>query len=93
MYRGKRLTTNAIRKRMQKICKELGIKYRPPHKIRKTYGTILIDNNVDTRFITDQMRHTDILCTEKYYHRNRKTDNRKAEILGGISEFQKKAVR
>lgn len=93
MYRGKRIKTEAIRKRLKRVCKNLGIVEKTPHKIRKTYGSILIDNNIDTRFITDQMGHTDILCTETHYHRNRKTVEKKSQILSNIPDFQKRVVQ
>ena len=93
MYCGKRIKAEAIRKRLKRICNHLGIVEKTPHKIRKTYGSILIDNNIDTRFITDQMGHTDILCTETHYHRNRKTIEKKSQILGNIPDFQRRTVQ
>ena len=36
------------------------------HKIRKTYGTTLIDSDVDEGFITEQMGHSDISTTKNY---------------------------
>jgi len=87
---GKRLTTNCIRQRMYRICKRLNIYPKSPHKARKTYGSILLDNNIDHRLITDLMGHTDILCGEKHYHRNRRSLERKSQILGSIPEFQVK---
>lgn len=86
--KGKRMTTNCIRRRMERNCKLLGIYRKSPHKIRKTYGTILLDHNIDNRLIMEQMGHTDIMCTETHYHRNRKSIDRKSEILGSIPEFQ-----
>lgn len=59
MNRGKRITTNSFRRRLKDICRKLDMPHKTPHKIRKTYGSILIDNNVDTRLITDLMGHTD----------------------------------
>lgn len=88
MENGKRVTTNAMRSRLKTICRKLDIYHKPPHKIRKTYGSILIDSKVDTRMIIDQMGHTNILCTEQFYHRNRKTVDKKSEILGAIPEFK-----
>lgn len=83
----KRLTTNCIRRRMERICDKLQIVRKSPHKARKTYGSILLDNGVDNKLITDVMGHTDILCTEGHYHRNRKTIEKKSEILSDIPEF------
>lgn len=86
---GKRMRTYTVRKRLHNICEELGIHPKSPHKIRKTYGSILLDNNVDTPLIIQQMGHTDILCTEKHYHRNWKNMERKTEILSSVPEFRK----
>lgn len=87
---GKRLTTNTIRRRLTRLCKKLDIYAKSPHKIRKTYGSILIDNNLDARLITDLMGHTNISTTEQHYHRNRKTMIKKAQIIANIPEFQAK---
>lgn len=83
----KRLTTNCMRRRMERVCDKLGIVRKSPHKARKTYGSILLDNGIDNKLITDLMGHTDILCTEGHYHRNRKTIERKSAILSDIPEF------
>lgn len=57
---GKRIRRNTFNKRLSQICKNLNIPHRTMHKIRKTYGTTLIDSNVNEGFITEQMRHSDI---------------------------------
>lgn len=85
--KGNRMTTNCIRRRVDRMCKTLNIVHKSPHKIRKTYGSILLDNNVDRRFITSQMGHTDIATTENYYHRNRRSIEEKSEILNKVPEF------
>ncbi len=85
---GKRLTTNCIRRRQEKNCVKLGIYKKSPHKIRKTYGSILLDHNVDNRMIMEQMGHTDISCTENHYHRNRRSIDAKSQILSNIPEPQ-----
>lgn len=86
---GKRMTTNCIRRRQEQNCKKLGIYRKSPHKIRKTYGSILLDYNVDNRLIMEQMGHTDINCTETHYHRNRKNIEQKSRIISSIPEFKK----
>lgn len=85
--KNKRLTTLLIRKRVYKMCKDTNIYKKSPHKIRATYDTILLDANLDKRFIKDQMGHSDITTSEKYYHRNRKSIEKKSEIINSISEF------
>ena len=55
---------------------------------RKTYDNILQDANLDKRFVTDQMGHSNISVSENHYHRNRKNKKTKKELIDGISEFQ-----
>ena len=85
---GNRLSTQAIRMRLDKLCKKLHIYHKSPHKIRKTYGSILLDNHIDNRLIIGQMGHTDIMCTENHYHRNRRSIEKKSEILSSIPDLQ-----
>lgn len=87
MEKDKRLTTLLIRKRVYKMCKDTNIYKKSPHKIRATYDTILLDAYLDKRFIKDQMGHSDITTSEKYYHRNRKSIEKKSEIINSIPEF------
>lgn len=87
MKGNERIHTYAIRKRLYFVCKKANAYKKSPHKIRKTYGSILLDNNVDSTLIIQQMGHTDIQCTEKHYHRNRKSSDRKATILSNIPKL------
>ena len=83
-----RITTNTIRSRVRGLCKELDIPVRSSHKIRKTYGTILLDNNVDAKLVQSQMGHADISVTEDFYHRDRRKIFKKQAILNKIVEFE-----
>lgn len=85
---GKRISTQAMRMRLKRICKNLNIFHKSPHKIRKTYGSILLDNHIDNKLIMEQMGHTDIMCTEGHYHRNRKNIDKKSQIISEIPEFK-----
>ncbi len=85
---GKRISTQSVRMRLRRICEKLQIYHKSPHKIRKTYGTILLDNHLDNKLIMGQMGHTDILCTENHYHRNRKSVDQKIQIISSIPEFK-----
>lgn len=87
---GKLLNTDKIRKRLYSICDKCGIPRRSPHKIRKTYGSILLDNGLDNKIIENQMGHTNIICTERFYHRNRKRLEQKQNIFDQIPEFMAK---
>lgn len=85
---GEVIKTYIIRDKLQKLCKNLGIYEKSPHKIRKTYGSILLDNNIDKNLILNQMGHADILTTETKYHRNRKTVAKQASIISNIPELK-----
>lgn len=82
MNKGKRMITNTVRNRLRKICKELGIKYKSPHKIRKTVASIMLENNVDESMIKSELGHTMISTTKNYYSKCRKTDS---EIVDELS--------
>ena len=87
MENGERLMTYHLRRREYAICRKLKIRKKSPHKIRATYDSILLDSNVDNRTIKDQMGHAEIRTSEIHYHRNRKSINRKREIIDSIAEF------
>ena len=85
---GERLRTSHIRRRLYAICRELGFdKEKGTHTCRRTYASILLDNNVDRSLITGQVGHTDIDCTEKHYHEDRKSPETKIKILSEIPDF------
>lgn len=83
----KRLTTYHLRKREYYVCNQTGVYKKSPHKIRATYDSILLDANVDRRMVKDQMGHSEIKVSENNYHRNRKSFDRKQQILDAIPEF------
>ncbi|MCC8081080.1 MAG: tyrosine-type recombinase/integrase [Lachnospiraceae bacterium] len=87
---GSRLNTNCMRHRMYRVCKEVGILPRSPHKIRKTYCSILSDYKVSEKLIIDQMGHTSILISNQFYNRNRQKFDEKAKTISAIPEFQQK---
>ena len=77
----------SFNRHLKNICKKLEIPFRAMHKIRKTYGSILLDNNVNTRFVMHQMGHSNISCTENYYHRDREDNEKKTEVIDEIGQF------
>lgn len=84
--KGKRVQTNTYNDRLKLACKKLGIPVRSMHKLRKTYGTTLIDNGVDESLIMNQMGHKDISTTRKYYYfANKDSDAERKQIRGAIN--------
>ena len=82
---GKRLRTYIFTKRLETICRRLDIKRKSQNKIRKTYGTILIDSKVDESLIISQMGHTDIRTTKGYYYKNRKNEEQKMIAINKVT--------
>lgn len=87
IHKGRRCTTQIIRRQLQSICKKLDIKPKSTHKIRKTYGTKLYDSGIPKSIICQQMGHTDISCLEKHYYRVRQNDEEKAQAINSIPEL------
>lgn len=82
MENGERIRSYIFRNRLYTICKKLGIVVKSPHKIRKTYGSILYDSEeISEAFIISQMGHTDISCLKKHYYYNRMENNEKVNML------------
>ena len=81
---GERIKTHVFRNRLNTVCKNADVVRKSPHKIRKTYGSILIDSGVDESLVIEQMGHTDIKTTKKYYYKNRKSDLQKLEAINSV---------
>ena len=78
---GVRINKTAFNRYLEKACRKCGIPPRTMHKIRRTYGTTLIDNNVEDSLIMSQMGHTDIQTTRKYYYFANKDDDYKRKQI------------
>lgn len=91
MEQGHRVRGRAICNQLKSLCRKSGVYVKTPHKARKTYGSILLDNHVDQRLITEQMGHTSIGTTEQHYHRNRRSLEKKQSVLSQIHDFSFKS--
>ena len=81
----KRILASALNKRIIWACEKLNICKRSTHKIRKTYGTTLINSNVDEAVIIEQMGHSDIKTTKEYYYfSNRNKQKKEIQINNAI---------
>ena len=78
---GKRVRSNGMRRKLMRCCEKIGVQYKSNHKIRKTYGTMLIDGGVDDSIVAEQMGHTDISTTRKYYYFSNKSEDKKREQI------------
>lgn len=78
---GERVRTYVFRNRLYTVCKKTETKMKSPHKVRKTYGSFLIDSGVPESTVIKQMGHTDIKTTKEYYYKNRRNTDQIREEL------------
>lgn len=83
MYNNKRIQGRAFNKKLGRVCDNLNIAKRSTHKIRKTYGTTLMDCGVDDSVVAEMMGHRSIETTMKFYYRSNKSEKNK------ISQIEK----
>lgn len=61
------VTESNVECKLYRLCKELGITKRSPHKWRKTYISTLLNNGVDPDFVREQVGHKDLQTTYNSY--------------------------
>lgn len=81
---GNRMLAHSFRTRLHTVCKHANVRSKSPNKIRKTYGSILIDSGVEESVVISQMGHTDIKTTKGHYYRNRKSIEQKQEEMSKV---------
>lgn len=83
---GKRIRGNTFNKHLDIVLKELGMRHRSIHKLRKTYCTMLINAGCDDALIMSQLGHSSIETSRKYYYfSNRSAENKKKQIESAIA--------
>ncbi len=82
------IRSQAFTKRLNCICKIIGITPSPLHKARKTYAMRLINAKVDDSLVMSQLRHTDITTTRRfYYFDNRSAKEKSAAIENAMGQY------
>lgn len=72
--KGVRIRGNTFNKNLTRTLDALGLPHRSIHKLRKTYGTTLIDNGCSDSVVTSQLGHKSIDTTRKYYYYSNKNE-------------------
>lgn len=78
---GKRIRGNTFNKHLDCVLKTLGLRHRSIHKARKTYGTMLIDAGCDDSLVMNQLGHSCIDTSRKYYYFSNKTKQHQIEQI------------
>lgn len=82
---GHRISKKLFYEYLVKACEAVDIPKRSMHKIRRTYATMLIDANVEDSLIMEQMGHSDISTTRKYYYYcNKNNDYKRQQIESAV---------
>lgn len=77
--RKNRLSSQSVRNMIKKYCKLANIeKIITPHMFRHTFATMLLDQEVDSRYIQMLLGHASIMTTQIYTHVSM---NKKKEIM------------
>ncbi|MCR5082354.1 MAG: site-specific integrase [Parasporobacterium sp.] len=72
---GKRTTSKGFECALRRYCRKAEIPYKSSHKIRKTYISTLIDNNININTIREIVGHEDAQTTYNSYCYDRKDIN------------------
>ncbi len=84
---GKIMSPDAVDAQLIRGCKYIGIKVKTMHKIRKTYGSMLLHNGVNISAVKDMLGHADESTTMKHYIYNTMTDKETKEaVLNALSD-------
>lgn len=79
-----RIHVRALDYRLRKYCKNIGISEKSMHKIRKTFISTLIDNNVNINYIREMVGHESEETTYKSYCFNRLSVDKTENILESV---------
>ena len=77
-------TPHAVCGKLYRLCRDLGIFRRSPHKCRKTYISNLLNNGVDPDFVREQAGHKDIQTTLNSYVYSTTRNDEKIKQLNNI---------
>lgn len=83
-----RARTDYFRKALLKLCEKVGLPRKTPHKIRKTYASILLDHGVAEKTILENMGHTNLSVTMNNYGRQRRSEEQRQSLVDNIQEFK-----
>ncbi len=83
---GQIMSPDVVDAQLIRGCKYIGIKVKTMHKIRKTYGSMLLHNGVNISAVKDMLGHADESTTMKHYIYNTMTDKETKEaVLNALS--------
>jgi len=85
--KGQVFSRHAIEHKLERICKKLDIVPKSPHKLRKTYASILDEGGLEEAAITSLVGHTNFKTTKTHYVRNRNRAENFRERLSKVNDL------
>ena len=85
---GIRIRGTTLTRHTDVLCKKLGLNHHSAHKIRKTYGTILLDGGVADSIVADQMGHKSVEMTRALYYYCNKNHKARKDQIGKAVHYQ-----
>lgn len=83
---GKRIREHAFRKTLYRLCDKVGCPRKSPHAIRRTYASALLSAGVNESLVMEQMGHSDISTTRKFYEFCRDdAENKRLQIENALN--------
>lgn len=74
---GKKISDQSIRILVKNLATKVGIKKRiTPHVFRHSFATLLLEKDVDIKYIQEMLGHSSIVTTQIYTHVNRERQRR-----------------
>lgn len=80
-----RIGTQAIRRYIKEVCKEVGVPYKAVHAIRKYYASMMEKDGVPDRIQTENLGQKDISTTKRFYHKDMHTKQEKRQYINSVS--------
>lgn len=77
-------TPSNLGNKIRRLCQQLDIKIRSPHKMRKTYISELMNSGVDPDFVRVQVGHQDLQTTYNSYTYSTTRQQKQIDVLNRL---------
>ena len=79
------LTPNNLRTKVYKMCRDLEMEKKSPHKFRKTFISRLLNGGADVDFVREQAGHQQITTTYNAYVFSTSRDEEKIKLVNTLA--------